>query len=239
MNGMSLQEIWFTSPAIVGVLSGASLMMFATALERLWFYSHRGSLDAKLWGHIQKALAAGKLADAVKWAQSGNSLLARSLSETLSIVSQRKTVWRNEIEDVWMLRREESSEALRKGLVVFGTLSFIAPLIGLLGTVLGILTSFKAIADTGIGGPDVVAAGVSEALVTTVLGVIVAVPALIFHNGFSSAMASRLSSWDRIGQELTLFVGNLRRRRMESPPPRRDTLTEESDSRATRGVPIA
>ncbi|MFH1957736.1 MAG: MotA/TolQ/ExbB proton channel family protein [bacterium] len=67
---------------------------------------------------------------------------------------------------------------------VLGTVSHISPLVGLLGTVVGIIKSFHSIALTGSGGAEVVAMGVAEALITTAAGICIAVPAVILYNYF-------------------------------------------------------
>jgi biopolymer transport protein ExbB len=60
----------------------------------------------------------------------------------------------------------------------------VAPFVGLFGTVLGIIHAFKAIADNAGGGPSVVANGIAEALITTALGLFVAIPAVVAYNMF-------------------------------------------------------
>ena len=67
-----------------------------------------------------------------------------------------------------------------------GTIAAVSPFVGLLGTVLGIIRAFQTLATTGAAGPQVVAGGISEALVATAMGLIVAIPALIAYNFFST-----------------------------------------------------
>ncbi len=74
---------------------------------------------------------------------------------------------------------------LERGLIVLEIIAGISPLIGLLGTVLGMLTVFKAITAHGIGDPQVLANGISQALLTTIAGLCVAIPALAFHGWFT------------------------------------------------------
>jgi len=64
---------------------------------------------------------------------------------------------------------------------ILGTVGNIAPLLGLLGTILGMIVAFESIAASGTGDPRVVAGGISQALITTATGLIIAVPAIIFH----------------------------------------------------------
>jgi flagellar motor component MotA len=74
---------------------------------------------------------------------------------------------------------------LERNLGTLGTMAAVAPLIGLLGTVWGIMRAFHDMAQTGSAAPSVVAAGVAEALLTTAAGLIIAVPAVMLYNHLS------------------------------------------------------
>jgi biopolymer transport protein ExbB/TolQ len=84
----------------------------------------------------------------------------------------------------------EEGQRLRKNLWILGTVASSAPFIGLLGTVVGIIKSFESMAIEGTGGFSVVAAGISEALVATALGLGVAIIALIFYNYFQTRVSN-------------------------------------------------
>jgi biopolymer transport protein ExbB len=84
----------------------------------------------------------------------------------------------------------EETQILKKHLWILGTVASSAPFIGLLGTVVGIIKSFESMAVAGTGGFAVVAAGISEALVATALGLAVAIIALIFYNYFQTRISS-------------------------------------------------
>ncbi len=75
---------------------------------------------------------------------------------------------------------------LERGLVVIATVANVAPLLGFLGTVWGMIKSFDALAEAGLSNPGLVAAGISEALITTATGLAVAIPAQLFYNYFMS-----------------------------------------------------
>ncbi len=79
-------------------------------------------------------------------------------------------------------QKEAVGEELRRGMGVLATVGSIAPFVGLLGTVVGIITAFQGIAATGSGGLGAVSAGIAEALVETALGLMVAIPAVVFFN---------------------------------------------------------
>jgi biopolymer transport protein TolQ len=82
---------------------------------------------------------------------------------------------------------------LERNLGFLGTMGNTAPLIGLLGTVWGIMRAFHDMARTGSAGPSVVAAGVAEALFTTAAGLVVAVPAVMLYNHFLRRMGVMLT----------------------------------------------
>jgi len=84
----------------------------------------------------------------------------------------------------------EETQNLKKHLWILGTVASSAPFIGLLGTVVGIIKSFESMAVAGTGGFAVVAAGISEALVATALGLGVAIIAVIFYNYFQTRIAT-------------------------------------------------
>lgn len=81
-----------------------------------------------------------------------------------------------------------------RGLVILGTLGNNAPFIGLFGTVLGIIQAFNDLAENPAGGASVVMAGISEALVATAVGLLVAIPAVIAFNGFQRSVKRHLNN---------------------------------------------
>lgn len=85
---------------------------------------------------------------------------------------------------------------------VIGTISHISPLVGLLGTVVGIIKSFYSIALTGAGGSEVIAMGVAEALITTAAGICIAVPAVIIYNYFVRKISVTVQSLSIVRDEI-------------------------------------
>jgi biopolymer transport protein ExbB len=84
----------------------------------------------------------------------------------------------------------EETQSLKKHLWILGTVASSAPFIGLLGTVVGIIKAFENMAVEGTGGFAVVAAGISEALVATALGLAVAIIAVVFYNYFQTRISN-------------------------------------------------
>ena len=122
---------------------------------------------------------------------------------------------------------ERLGNRLRKYLKLFNGISTITPLLGLLGTVIGMIQSFNAIVVTGaMGKPELLAAGISQALVTTGAGLTVAIPALVAYIYFSSRVDKLLMEIDEHGQQLVQAVcaervGRLKRTRASSEATRR------------------
>ncbi len=172
-----------------GWLATYPLLLFSVAtvtiiLERTW--SLRGIIAQSLHlaDQIRSPLEQGNFTQAIEAtrAQTANpagrifsDILARHGSDSMEYLS-------NLTED----KRFEEIEALRGPLWVLGTVSSSAPFIGLFGTVVGIIKAFHNMALVGSGGFSVVAAGISEALVATALGLGVAILALLFFNYFQT-----------------------------------------------------
>ncbi|MBT7609726.1 MAG: MotA/TolQ/ExbB proton channel family protein [Bacteriovoracaceae bacterium] len=99
-------------------------------------------------------------------------------------------------EDVWAARIErrllETREGLKSSLWILGTIGSSAPFIGLFGTVVGIIKSFQSIAVAGKSGFAVVASGLSEALIATAAGILVAVIAVVFYNFFQTKLTAAI-----------------------------------------------
>jgi biopolymer transport protein ExbB len=94
--------------------------------------------------------------------------------------------WKNialeDLQGILTTSRQELGTDLKRGIWIIGTIGSLAPYVGLLGTVIGIIRAFQAMAEHGAGGFEVVAAGISEALVATAAGLFVAIVALMFFN---------------------------------------------------------
>ena len=78
----------------------------------------------------------------------------------------------------------EVKYSLERNLTMLGTLATISPLLGLLGTVVGMITAFTGLTETSGANPDLLAAGISQALITTAFGLLIAVPGLVLHKYF-------------------------------------------------------
>lgn len=106
----------------------------------------------------------------------------------------------NNISNKLNTKRKELVQDVKKPLWILGTIGASAPFIGLFGTVVGIIRSFHNISITGTSGFTVVSAGISEALIATATGIVVAIIGVIFYNYFN-VRANRLSQYLESFQE--------------------------------------
>lgn len=115
-----------------------------------------------------------------------SSPLGRILAAGLSNSGHGREVMKDSIEEA----ANQVIHELERYLSILGTIAAIAPLIGLLGTVVGMIKVFTAIMLEGTGNAGVLAGGISEALITTAAGLSVAIPALVFHRYFERRVDS-------------------------------------------------
>jgi biopolymer transport protein ExbB len=194
---MDLMEMWhqmgWVAKAIGVILIIMSMISFGVAIERIYTFS-QARKQSKLYApQVAKHLKEGRLKDAIAVSSSKNyrySHLAKVVLAGLQEYQfQQETGGNLSREDLVDTVRRAIQRAsaltandLKKGVASLATIGATAPFVGLLGTVVGIITAFQGIAATGSGGLGAVSAGISEALVETALGLVVAIPAVWFYN---------------------------------------------------------
>jgi biopolymer transport protein ExbB/TolQ len=102
--------------------------------------------------------------------------------------------------------KERETANLKKGLALIATTGSTAPFVGLLGTVVGIINSFQGLSADGGGGLSSVAGGISEALVATAVGLLVAIPAVMAYNYFNSRVEGFTIDMNDVASEVINFV---------------------------------
>lgn len=183
--GGFLQTIIAGGPAM-WILLLLSVIAIAIVIERLLFFSSQHSDSKGLLRALGQKIAANDLPGAIKVCQQNKGMLPKILEFGL----KRGEKNRADITDALSIALMEHLNALERNLGIIGTIAVISPFVGLFGTVLGIIRAFQDIALKGNSTPAVVAAGVSEALITTAAGLFVAVVSVIFFNYFKSRIKS-------------------------------------------------
>ncbi|OIO61197.1 MAG: hypothetical protein COX57_00160 [Alphaproteobacteria bacterium CG_4_10_14_0_2_um_filter_63_37] len=157
-----------------------SLVAVAVILERGWSLRRGQVIPSDALSNLENLLDAQGVAAARNFARERSEPIFRVLETALQHAGHGREVIKEAVEEVG--RREAAG--LERYLNALGTVAASSPLLGLLGTVTGMIKVFTVISVQGVGDPAVLAAGISEALITTATGLTIAIPALVAHRYF-------------------------------------------------------
>ncbi len=165
--------------ASVAVIVERSIAMYRSARESAAFATAIGPLLQK-WS-LEEVLMQSEKFPHSTLAQLFGTVIEKYLSA--SDAQENGNVHPVDLARSEAVRRQEAlGEELRRGSGILASVGSVAPFVGLLGTVVGIISAFQGIATTGSGGLGAVSAGISESLIVTAFGLIVAIPAVLFFN---------------------------------------------------------
>ena len=160
-----------------------SILSVAIFLERLWTLRENKIIPKNFIKEIEDFIRMKKYNEALTLCSSSNSSIARIIYAGLKRVGKS----RDEIKEAIVEQGKQEAMELEKYLTTLGTISGISPLLGLLGTVTGMIKTFNVLAlSKQLGDPSLLSEGISEALITTAAGLIVAIPSFIFYKYFTS-----------------------------------------------------
>ena len=189
-----------------------SIAAAAIVLERLWTLQDRRVHPRELTQKVWQLIESNQINDKVIQALEQNSPLGRVLAAGLANRHRTREVMMERLEDTG---RHVIYE-LERFLGALGTIAAVSPLLGLLGTVVGIIRAFNAIQAGGMGDSRALSGGIGESLVATAAGLIVAIPALLAHRALRAKV-------DRIVIEIekdAVRLADRHRRRTGSGCPR-------------------
>ena len=170
-------EIVKAGGIMMGPIILASIVTAAIFLERLWTLQTKRVLPSELTEKVWRWVEQGQIQDKHIAALQQNSPLGKILAAGLANRNRDRVVIRESIEDTGRHVVHE----LDRFIGTLGTVASLSPLMGLLGTVIGMIRTFNAITTAGIGNPASLAGGIAEALITTAAGLTVAIPALLAY----------------------------------------------------------
>ncbi len=156
--------------------------VFAVAIigERFWSLQEQRIAPKHLVGQIWQWYKSDALDESHIDALSTSSPLGQVLAAGLVNRHHPRAIMKESVEE----SGRQVIVILEKYLTTLGTIAQITPLLGLLGTVIGMIKVFAAITTQGVGNPGVLAGGISEALITTATGLVIAIPSLYFYRHF-------------------------------------------------------
>jgi biopolymer transport protein ExbB len=155
-----------------------SIVSLALLIERLWILRRTSVIPRDFISKVEELVKRNKISEAIFLCQGNNgSSIARIFLSGL----------KNAGRGMWLVKEAIEEKGRREGVIlernlgVLLTIANLSPLLGLLGTVSGMIKTFHAISVHGVGGPGPLAGGIAEALITTATGLLVAIPTLVAY----------------------------------------------------------
>ncbi len=176
-----------------------SIVAVAVILERFWFL-YRTRVDTEeLMDDVKLSLGQGKVLEAMQLAKKSRGPVASVLSAGIAYYDREKEEIKERMEEVG---REEIHRMERR-MTILDAIVNIAPLLGLLGTVTGIIKSFNVMAALdGIDAPAALSVGIAEALITTATGLMIAIPTMAVYAYLNSIIDRNTADMTRRANEL-------------------------------------
>jgi len=197
MGGRDFLTLIETGGVVMYPLLLCSVVSIAVIIDRLWTLTRAGKAAARLHQLVVEATDEGGLTDALAISRRDTSPLGTVYKAILNSSADDDTRGR-----IAVRRHAEVARGLKRYVWLLGTVGSLAPFIGLLGTVIGIIRAFENMAATGSGGFAVVAAGISEALIATAGGLLVGVLAIFAYNAFMVRIGNLSAQWREWTDEL-------------------------------------
>ena len=209
----SLTELWIVmgplAKSVVLLLAGMSLLSFTVAVEK-WLSLRRAAKESTAFltawretpGHRDSAVATEI---ARRYSSSHVAHIVATGAQVLqgtADVALRFMAYDRAVRQIVLATRT----SFRKGLGLLATVGSTAPFVGLFGTVVGIVNAFQRMAVTGQGGLGTVSAGIAEALVTTALGIFVAIPAVWLFNALTQQISVLTTEMECAAEELAVIT---------------------------------
>jgi biopolymer transport protein ExbB len=195
-------QLFYDGGIFMYPLLACLLLGLAIAFERLWAISRASINTRKFLQRIKIALKEEGITAAQEICANTRGPVAAIFHAGLMRVDRGLEHVEKAIENAGTIEMS----FLEKGLVWLATIANIAPMLGFLGTVSGMISAFAAIAEAGDIEPSIVASGISEALITTASGLAIAIPIQAFHNFFVSRIDRLIIDMEESANDLIDFL---------------------------------
>jgi len=175
-----------------------SVIAVAITLERFYFLRQSRIHPSEFVAKMKKVLNEGLVQEAIAICSHNVWPIAKIMEAGILKRDQPRAHIKEAIEHTG----KKEADKLHRYLAVLSTIAVISPLLGLLGTVAGMIKVFQVISLQGVGHPTALAAGISEALITTAAGLVVAIPTLVVHNYFLKKANAYILEMESTSMEL-------------------------------------
>jgi len=212
---------WAMLPILI-----CSAIALAIVLERCWTLRRSAVLPTGLGDEVRNWARSGQLDPAHLQTLAAGSPLGELLASALAVRNRPRELIKERIEDTG----RHVVHGMERYLNTLGTVALIGPLLGLLGTVVGLIRMFMEVMRGGVGDPMKMAGGIGEALICTATGLVVAIPAYVLHRYFRSKVSGYVVEMEK--QATALLVAH----RRSIPNPARADLSCVSATTAGRTI---
>jgi len=202
-----------------------SVISLAIIIERFWSLQQQRIVPRHLVAQVWQWAKVGHLDNNRIQNLRIGSPLGRVLAAGLVNRSHKREVMKESIEEVG----RHVAHSLERFLNTLGTIASISPLLGLLGTVIGMIKVFAVITTHGVGDASILAEGISEALLTTAAGLSVAIPTLMFHRYFRGKVDELVMTMEQEALKMVEVMQGLR----ENEYVPQESASQENDAKDT------
>jgi biopolymer transport protein ExbB/biopolymer transport protein TolQ len=214
---MSMIDLWhemgWFAKGIVFVMAAMSIYSLSIMIQKWWHIRQAQAETRKFAPEFSQFLEEDNLTEAIKLAESyKKSHVARVLGGALSEVKPLIQDGSVTVADINSAERAIEREMLmmivelKRGTAVLATVGATAPFVGLLGTTMGVVNAFGAMASSNSAGLGAIAAGISEALIATAFGLMVAIPAVWSFNYFQTKIDNLTAEMTYVSKELVDYL---------------------------------
>ncbi|MEZ4599321.1 MAG: MotA/TolQ/ExbB proton channel family protein [Syntrophotaleaceae bacterium] len=197
-------EIFLKGGPLMYPILLCSVLALGIFFERLWSFFRMTRGNAVLVAEVEDLVRKQKIDEATIVCQRVGTPLARILLGALRSSGRSRDQIKTVVEEIG----GRESAAFERYLGFLGTIATISPLLGLLGTVLGMIRAFTVIATQGMGTPATLGGGISEALITTAAGLSVAIPVILLHKYLTSRLDRTILAMEERSMRLVDLLGN-------------------------------
>lgn len=192
---------------IMWIIMFLSVIAAVLIIERLFYFRRIRVDEEKMINRLKSTLKKGHFDEALSICENNPS----PITNLMKVGIEHRGYSPETIKETILDAANLEIPKMEKHLPALGTITHIAPLLGLLGTVTGNISAFGVLGKLGsVGDPGLLAKGISEALLTTAAGLIVAIPAIIFYNYLVNKVNHSIIRLENRANELVLLLGGKR-----------------------------
>ncbi len=198
---------WLMFPIILSSILAMAIIMERSLSLRIGQIVPKSDIE-----RARKLAKTGNLTPGVIADIRESSLVGRVLAAGLESSSLPRHIMKENVEEAG----RHAVHEMERYMTALGTISAVTPLMGLLGTVLGMIQVFSVITEVGVGNPTDLAGGISQALITTAAGITVAIISMVFHRYFKAKIDDYIVTMEKEAVALIEIVNNANNNRMKS-----------------------